>query len=213
MNNQAIIETTAQMVRAQLEDEGSGHDWYHIERVWKTATYLAKAEQADTFVVQLAALVHDLIDDKLVENEQEAIENVHHFLEGEGVREEVIQHVLEIIQTMSFSKGKSMRTLEGKVVQDADRLDAIGAIGIARAFTYAGNKGRPIFDPSFEVREEMTREEYRNQESSTIHHFYEKLLKLKDLMNTETAIQLAEERHAFMEDYLAQFYKEWSIEE
>lgn len=213
MNNQAIIETTAQMVRAQLEDEGSGHDWYHIERVWKTATYLAKAEQADTFVVQLAALVHDLIDDKLVENEQEAIENVHHFLEGEGVREEVIQHVLEIIQTMSFSKGKSMRTLEGKVVQDADRLDAIGAIGIARAFTYAGNKGRPIFDPSFEVREEMTREEYRNQESSTIHHFYEKLLKLKDLMNTEMAIQLAEERHAFMEDYLAQFYKEWSIEE
>lgn len=213
MNNQAIIETTAQMVHAQLEDEGSGHDWYHIERVWKTATYLAKAEQADTFVVQLAALVHDLIDDKLVENEQEAIENVHHFLEGEGVREEVIQHVLEIIQTMSFSKGKSMRTLEGKVVQDADRLDAIGAIGIARAFTYAGNKGRPIFDPSFEVREEMTREEYRNQESSTIHHFYEKLLKLKDLMNTETAIQLAEERHAFMEDYLAQFYKEWSIEE
>lgn len=200
------------MVRAQLEGEGSGHDWHHIERVWKQASILAEMEKADNYVVQLAALVHDLADDKVVESEKEGLERIQYFLEGEGVSEKVVEHVLEIVQSMSFSKGKTMRTLEGKVVQDADRLDAIGAIGIARAFTYAGSKGRPIFDPTFEVREEMTQEEYRNGDSSTIHHFYEKLLKLKDLMNTEAAIQLAEERHSFMEEFLDQFYQEMGIE-
>lgn len=208
MSKKEIISNTAQMVRLQLEGEGSGHDWHHIERVWKQASILAEMEGADSYVVQLAALVHDLADDKVVENEEEGLQRIQYFLDGEGVTENVTQHILEIVQSMSFSKGKTMRTLEGKVVQDADRLDAIGAVGIARAFTYAGSKGRPIFDPDFEIREDMSREEYRNGDSSTIHHFYEKLLKLKDLMNTEAAIELAEERHAFMEEFLAQFYKE-----
>lgn len=210
MNNEMIIENTVQMVKLQLQGEGSGHDWSHIERVWKNAVAIAKKEKANIFVVELAALLHDLADDKVVENEEEGINQINYFLEGEGVSDSVIQQVLEIVQTISFKGGKKqrVRTKEAEVVQDADRLDAIGAIGIARAFTYAGSKGQAIFDPTYTVRENMTVEEYRHGKTSTIHHFYEKLLKLKDLMNTDTAIKLASERHDFMEEFLEQFYEE-----
>lgn len=210
MNKKTIIEHTAEMVKSKLEGEGSGHDWFHIERVWKNAVTIGKEEKIELFVVELAALLHDLADDKIVENEEKAIDEITYFLEGEGVSDRISQQVLEIIQTISFKGGKAKQVLtkEGQVVQDADRLDAIGAIGIARAFTYAGSKGQPIFDPRYTVREEMTLEEYRKGETSTIHHFYEKLLKLKGLMNTDTALELAEKRHAFMEEYLEQFFNE-----
>jgi len=211
MYNEAIITDTKQMVREKLLNEGTGHDWYHIERVWKVAVRLAEQEQANRFIVEMAALLHDLIDDKLVSNKEEAVQEVMYWLEGVGVTSSDSERIFEIIETISYKGGnnKKVQTIEAQVVQDADRLDAIGAIGIARCFAYAGSKGNLLFDPELSVRESMTEEEYRKGETSAVHHFYEKLLKLKDLMNTETARQIAQERHAFMEDYLTQFFNEW----
>ena len=211
MNKQTIVADTIDMVKEKLNNEGSGHDWYHIERVWKMASKLAAKEQANSYIVELAALMHDLIDDKLVSSKDEAVQEVEYWLEGAGVSSSDAERIMDIIQTISFKggNGRKLTTLEAQIVQDADRLDAIGAIGIARCFTYAGSKGDVIFNPELSVRESMTEKEYREGPSSAVHHFYEKLLKLKDLMNTETAKQIAEERHAFMEDFLIQFFKEW----
>ena len=211
MYNEAIITDTKQMVREKLLNEGTGHDWYHIERVWKVAVRLAEQEQANRFIVEMAALLHDLIDDKLVSNKEEAVQEVMYWLEGVGVTSSDSERIFEIIETISYKGGnnKKVQTIEAQVVQDADRLDAIGAIGIARCFAYAGSKGNLLFDPELSVRESMTEEEYRKGKTSAVHHFYEKLLKLKDLMNTETARKIAQERHAFMEDYLTQFFNEW----
>ena len=211
MNKQTIVADTIDMVKEKLNNEGSGHDWYHIERVWKMASKLAAKEQANSYIVELAALMHDLIDDKLVSSKDEAVQEVEYWLEGAGVSSSDAERIIDIIQTISFKggNGRKLTTLEAQIVQDADRLDAIGAIGIARCFTYAGSKGDVIFNPELSVRESMTEKEYREGPSSAVHHFYEKLLKLKDLMNTETAKQIAEERHAFMEDFLIQFFKEW----
>lgn len=211
MNKQTIVADTIDMVKEKLNNEGSGHDWYHIERVWKMASKLAAKEQANSYIVELAALLHDLIDDKLVSSKDEAVQEVEYWLEGAGVSSSDSERIMDIIQTISFKggNGRKLTTLEAQIVQDADRLDAIGAIGIARCFTYAGSKGDIIFNPELSVRESMTEKEYREGPSSAVHHFYEKLLKLKDLMNTETAKQIAEERHAFMEDFLIQFFNEW----
>jgi len=211
MYNEAIINDTKEMVREKLLNEGTGHDWYHIERVWKTAVALAEKEKANRFIVELAALLHDLIDDKLVSNKDEAVQEVMYWLEGVGVTSKDSEKILEIIETISFKGGnsKKLHTIEAQIVQDADRLDAIGAIGIARCFAYAGSKGDPLFDPELSVRETMTEEEYRKGKSSAVHHFYEKLLKLKGLMNTKAARDMAEERHAFMEEYLTRFFNEW----
>lgn len=211
MNKQTIVADTIDMVKEKLNNEGSGHDWYHIERVWKMASKLAAKEQANSYIVELAALLHDLIDDKLVSSKDEAVQEVEYWLEGAGVSSSDAEQIMDIIQTISFKggNGRKLTTLEAQIVQDADRLDAIGAIGIARCFTYAGSKGDVIFNPELSVRESMTEKEYREGPSSAVHHFYEKLLKLKDLMNTETAKQIAEERHAFMEDFLIQFFNEW----
>ncbi|GEN50776.1 HD domain-containing protein [Alkalibacterium pelagium] len=211
MNKQTIVADTIDMVKEKLNNEGSGHDWYHIERVWKMASKLAAKEQANSYIVELAALLHDLIDDKLVSSKDEAVQEVEYWLEGAGVSSSDSERIMDIIQTISFKggNGRKLTTLEAQIVQDADRLDAIGAIGIARCFTYAGSKGDVIFNPELSVRESMTEKEYREGPSSAVHHFYEKLLKLKDLMNTETAKQIAEERHAFMEDFLIQFFNEW----
>jgi len=211
MNKQTIVADTIDMVKEKLNNEGSGHDWYHIERVWKMASKLAAKEQANSYIVELAALLHDLIDDKLVSSKDEAVREVEYWLEGAGVSSSDSERIMDIIQTISFKgeNGRKLTTLEAQIVQDADRLDAIGAIGIARCFTYAGSKGDVIFNPELSVRESMTEKEYREGPSSAVHHFYEKLLKLKDLMNTETAKQIAEERHAFMEDFLIQFFNEW----
>jgi uncharacterized protein len=211
MNKQTIVADTIDMVKEKLNNEGSGHDWYHIERVWKMASKLATKEQGNSYIVELAALLHDLIDDKLVSSKDEAVQEVEYWLEGAGVSLSDSERIMDIIQTISFKggNGRKLTTLEAQIVQDADRLDAIGAIGIARCFTYAGSKGDVIFNPELSVRESMTEKEYREGSSSAVHHFYEKLLKLKDLMNTETAKQIAEERHAFMEDFLIQFFNEW----
>jgi len=209
--NQEIIEQTKIFVKGQLNDEPSGHDWYHIERVWKNAKKIFENENnGNLFIVELSALLHDLADDKLFK-EEEGFARIQYFLEGEGVSQKDMEKVFEVVESISFSKQqtkKSSLSIESQIVQDADRLDAIGAIGIARAFTYGGNKGHPIFDPEISIREEISKEEDGDRKTSTIHHFYEKLLKLKDLMNTETGLQMAEKRHAFMEDFLAEFLEE-----
>ncbi|EXJ23148.1 HD domain protein [Alkalibacterium sp. AK22] len=211
MNKESIVVDTKEMVRKKLQNEGTGHDWYHIERVWKTASRIAKDEQANSYIVELAALLHDLIDDKLVSDKQQAVQEVEYWLEGVGVSARDSEKIMDIIQSISFKggNGQKLTGLEAQIVQDADRLDAIGAIGIARCFAYAGSKGHLLFDPELSVRDDMSEDEYRNGPSSAIHHFYEKLLKLKHLMHTQTARQMAEERHAFMEDYLVQFFQEW----
>ncbi|GIN12255.1 phosphohydrolase [Shouchella clausii] len=203
------VKLTADWVRGQLLTESTGHDWYHIERVTEMAKGIAAEEGADMFVVEMAALLHDLADDKLVASEEEGIQEINKWLVERSVGKADSAHIIEIIETISFSKGKSLHTLEAKVVQDADRLDAIGAIGIARTFQYAGAKGHALYDPKAKVRTEMTKAEYRSGQGSAIHHFYEKLLLLKDRMNTHTGKKLAESRHAFMEQFLKRFYIEW----
>ena len=163
MNKQTIVADTIDMVKEKLNNEGSGHDWYHIERVWKMASKLAAKEQANSYIVELAALLHDLIDDKLVSSKDEAVREVEYWLEGAGVSSSDSERIMDIIQTISFKggNGRKLTTLEAQIVQDADRLDAIGAIGIARCFTYAGSKGDVIFNPELSVRESMTEKEYR----------------------------------------------------
>lgn len=207
-----ILQEARDFVYAELKDEMSGHDWWHIVRVTNNAVEIATQEQADVFICELAALLHDIADGKLNENEEVGLQKVEQWLQNHQASDAEIAHVLDIISTMSFKGGhqqKNVSTLEGKIVQDADRLDAIGAIGIARAMAYSGHIGRPIYDPDLQPRENMTLEEYRAGKSSAIMHFYEKLLKLKDLMNTDYAKQLAIGRHHFLEEYLEQFYAEW----
>jgi uncharacterized protein len=207
-----MIEQTEQWVKEQLEHEGTGHDWHHINRVTKQAKEIAEIEGADTFIVTLAALLHDLIDDKVVESEEEGLKQVTQWLVSIGTSDEQLQHILTIITTMSFKGGnnKPVSSLEAQVVQDADRLDALGAIGIARTFIYAGSKGDPMHDPDLAIRKTLTLDEYRNGRSSAIGHFYEKLLKLKDLMNTTEGKKRAEMRHQFLENFLNQFLEEWN---
>ncbi|OLS39458.1 phosphohydrolase [Alkalihalophilus pseudofirmus] len=210
--NKGIIEKTEKWVKAQLINEESGHDWYHILRVTRTAQQIAKEENANDEIVTLAALVHDLADDKVAQNEKEALKKIDEWFKENGLGDEAIAQIISIITTISFKggNGQPVSTLEGKIVQDADRLDALGAIGIARTFVYSGHKGQPMYDPELPVRNEMSIEEYRHGKSSAVHHFYEKLLKLKDQMNTTTGMKLAARRHAFMETYLEQFYQEWN---
>ncbi|MNH99990.1 putative hydrolase [compost metagenome] len=207
-----ILEAAQAYVKQKLEKDSSGHDWWHIYRVVQTTRTLAEQEQADGFVCELAALLHDMADEKLNTDPAAAERELEGWLEASGAGAEATAHVLEIIRTMSFKGGKRppMRTLEGMVVQDADRLDAIGAVGIARVFAYSGWKGRPIHDPAMLPREQLTAEQYRSGDDTAINHFYEKLLKLKQLMNTGYAKQMAEERHRFMELYLEQFDLEWA---
>jgi len=208
--NQEIIEQAKLFVREQLSDEPSGHDWYHVERVWKNAKKIQENENnGNQFVVEVSALMHDLVDDKLFEK-NEGFNRIQYFLEGEGVSQKDMEEVFEVVDSISFSRQiqQSSLSTESQIVQDADRLDAIGAVGVARAFAYGGNKGQPIFDPTLSIRKKMSKDEYRDGKTSTIHHFYEKLLKVKDLMNTETGIQMAEKRHEFMEEFLIEFFEE-----
>lgn len=206
-----IIAEAEQFVRNKLAHDFSGHDWWHIDRVRNNAVSLAHKEHADVFLCELTALLHDLTDEKLCDDELQAEQQLKEWLVIQKIPNTFIDKVLEIISTMSFKGGSRppMKTLEGKIVQDADRLDAIGAVGISRVFAYSGAKGRPIHDPTVKPREAMTKEEYRSGHDTAINHFYEKLLKLKSLMNTEHGKQMAEHRHTFMEQYLQQFYGEW----
>ncbi len=217
MTQEQIITKTIQFVKKELQDAESGHDWFHINRVYKNALTIAKEENIDTFVVQLAALLHDIADSKF-NNGDENIgpQKAKLFLESLDVDAMTINHIVQIIANMSFSKSLDNKELfnskELQVVQDADRLDAIGAIGIARAFNYGGYKNRLMYDPKIKPNLNQSKEAYKKSKAPTINHFYEKLLLLKDRMNTKTGKKLANERHQFMEAFLTQFYKEWNAE-
>jgi uncharacterized protein len=212
MEQQKIIEATTTFVKNILQHDSSGHDWWHIERVRKAALQIGEKENANLFVVEMAALLHDVADEKLNKSEEEGLMKVRNWLSSLQITESEQEEVIEIISTMSFKGGSRppMKTIEGQVVQDADRLDAIGAIGIARTFAYAGSHGDLIYDPELPFRDSMTKEEYRNGKSTAVNHFYEKLLKLKDTLNTNAAKKAAQERHDFMTAFLDQFYKEWN---
>jgi len=213
MENENLIQNTITFVKLQLANAEGGHDWFHIERVYKNTLLLAKNENCNLLVCQLAALLHDIADSKF-NNGDESIgpETARNFLEKENVSHEIIEHVIQIIENISFKGGnfeKKFNSTELQVVQDADRLDAIGAIGIARTFNYGGFKNRTIYNPEIKPNLTMSKEAYKKSEAPTINHFYEKLLLLKDKMNTKTGKKIAEERHLFMENFLEQFYSEW----
>ena len=211
-NRELIVKNAREYVYDALNNEGSGHDWWHVFRVTNNAIEIAKYEEADIYICELAALLHDIADGKLNESEEAGQKRVHTWLVDNGVSSETLDHVMDIVSKMSFKGGnqkEDVSTLEGKIVQDADRLDAMGAIGIARVMCYPGHVGRPIHDPAMKPRENLTLEEYRNGKDTAIMHFYEKLLKLKDTMNTSYATKLAQGRHEFLKVYLDQFYQEW----
>ena len=214
MNNSSTIAHTITFVKKELENAEGGHDWFHIERVYKNAILISKTEKVDSFIVSLGALLHDIADSKFY-NGDEAIgpKKARDFLNREKVPEDVIAHVIKIIENISFKGGNKKQKFfsnELAVVQDADRLDALGAIGIARCFNYGGYKNRKLYDPDIKPNLNMTPEEYKNSNSPTINHFYEKLLLLKNKINTTTGKQIAENRHLYMESFLAQFYGEWN---
>ncbi len=213
MTSDQIIQKTVEFVKHTLHDAEGGHDWWHVYRVWKTAIHIASIEKADMLVVELGALLHDIADSKFHQgNEEIGPAKARTFLQALGVEEMIINHVVNIIANISFKGGKvqqQFKSPELDVIQDADRLDALGAIGIARTFNYGGHKGRAIYDPGIKPNLQLTKEEYKNSTAPTLNHFYEKLLLLKDLMNTETGKQMAEKRHEFMVAYLDQFYNEW----
>ena len=216
LQNRNIISQTVKFVKQTLQGAESGHDWWHIQRVWKNAILISKTEQADTFIIELAALLHDIADSKFHDGDEEiGPQRAGEFLKSIGLEEKIIIHIQQIIRNMSFkaSLGQvNFHSKEMEVVQDADRLDAIGAIGIARAFTYGGFKNRELYNPDIPPALTMSKEEYKKSDAPTINHFYEKLLLLKDKMNTETGLRIAEERHQFMLTYLEQFYNEWNGE-
>lgn len=214
MHNEEIIQKTVAFVQKTLADAEGGHDWWHIYRVWKNAKHLATSEKdADQLVVELGALLHDIADSKFHNGDEDiGPQTARDFLVSLSTEESMVTHVENIVWHISFKGGthtQTFKSLELDIVQDADRLDAMGAIGIARTFNYGGHKGRALYDPTIPPNLAMTKEEYKKSDAPTINHFYEKLLLLKDRMNTETGKKMAAERHIFMEQYLDQFYKEW----
>jgi uncharacterized protein len=212
----SLIDNTILFVKQKLENAEAGHDWFHIERVYKNALLIAQDEVCDIQIVKLGALLHDIADSKFNDGDETVGPKVARaFLESQKVSEEIIVHVVNIIENISFKGGnfeKKFNSIELEIVQDADRLDAIGAIGIARTFNYGGFKNRQLYNPEIAPKLNMSKEEYKKSEAPTINHFYEKLLLLKDKMNTKTGKQLAQERHKFMELFLSQFYAEWDGE-
>ncbi len=212
MNKNLIIQKTAEYIKQEFQDDSSGHDWWHIYRVWKNALAISEHENADAFIVELAALLHDLDDWKFNASEDETPRRAQAWMESCGVDLKINARVCEIITHISYKGAgveNKMNSLEGFIVQDADRLDAIGAIGIGRAFAYGGYKNRMMYDPDSPPEMHATFEQYKNSKSATINHFYEKLLLLKDMMNTATAKKIAEERHEVMLRFLDQFMQEW----
>ena len=213
MNQSSIISETIIFVKEKLKDAEAGHDWSHIERVHKNAVKISENENCDELVVKLGALLHDIADSKF-HNGDESIgpQTARYFLESIKCDEVTTNHVVKIIENISFKGGNFKSQFVSKelqIIQDADRLDAIGAIGIARTFNYGGYKNRQIYNPEIAPKLNMTKEEYKNSTAPTLNHFYEKLLLLKDKMNTDTGMKLAEQRHRFMEQFLSQFYSEW----
>jgi len=212
MNQQDILQKTAEYIQQEFSHDSSGHDWWHIYRVWKNAITICEHENADSFIVQLAALLHDLDDWKFNDSADETPLRAQGWLDSLNLDRSVTDAVCNIIIHISYKGAgvqNKMDSLEGFIVQDADRLDAIGAIGIARAFAYGGYKNRPLYDPDSPPQLHASFEEYKNSKSATINHFYEKLLLLKDVLNTPTAKRIAEQRHEYMEQFLSQFMNEW----
>ena len=214
MTNNQLIEKTKSFVKATLANAEGGHDWFHTLRVYNNAILISKDEKVDEFIVALGALLHDIADSKFEDGDETVGPKIaREFLFKHNVDSLVIEHVINIIENISFKGGneaQQFKSGELDVIQDADRLDAIGAVGIARCFNYGGFKNRAIYNPEIEPNLNMSKEEYKKSTSPTINHFYEKLLLLKDRMNTKTGKQLAENRHQFMEGYLNQFYAEWN---
>jgi len=210
MKNKEAVQKTKKYVKYLLEGAEPGHDWFHIERVWKIAKKITKEEKGDMFIVEMAALLHDVDDYKFG---GDFSTNARKWLESLGIGKEYTQHIIEIIENVDFwgpAEDGAMKTLEGKIVQDADRLDALGAIGIARCFSFCGHKKNVFFDPHIKIKKNMKWSVYKKAMSPAINHFYEKLLLLKDRMHTKTAKRMAEDRHKFMEQYLKQFFNEWN---
>ena len=214
--SEEIIDKTKSFVKNELEKAEGGHDWFHILRVYNNALLISKNEDVDLFIVALGALLHDIADSKFHNGDETVGPKVaRKFLFENNVDSKVIEHVVNIIKHISFKGGNEAQIFSSSeldVVQDADRLDALGAIGIARTFNYGGFKNRKLFDPSIKVNLDMTKEEYKASTAPTINHFYEKLLLLKDRMNTKTGKKIAQERHKYMEQFLDQFYAEWDGE-
>lgn len=212
-----LVNTTIRFVKKQLQHAEGGHDWFHIERVYKLALRIAEKEaDVDVLVVQLAALLHDIADSKFHDGDETIGPRLaREFLTEQQLAEDQLEQVIAIIENISFKGGNQAQTYFSKelaVVQDADRLDAIGAIGIARTFNYGGFKNRALYDPEIQPNLQLTQEEYKRSTAPTLNHFYEKLLRLKALMHTETARAIAAERHQFMELFLSRFYAEWEGE-
>ena len=218
MNQTDIIQKTVDYIKGEFSSDSSGHDWWHIYRVWKNAITICEhdAQQADAFIVQLAALLHDLDDWKFNDSGDETPLRAKAWLDSLSIDRSITDAVCHIITHISYKGAdveNKMDSLEGFIVQDADRLDAIGAIGIARAFAYGGYKDRPMYDPGTPPQLHQTFEQYKNSNSATINHFYEKLLLLKDMMNTPAAKRIAQQRHEYMEQFLDQFMNEWEGED
>ena len=215
MEYKNIINKIKTKLQTELENEATGHDWHHIKRVYDNACYIQSKEGGNRNIVELAALLHDISDHKFNGGKlNEGGKIAYQLLIENGCDKKTALHVKEIVDTVSFKGAKVLDeviSLEGQIVQDADRLDAIGAIGIARAFAFGGNRNRPIYEPSSAPILHTTFEEYSVSKSHTINHFYEKLLLLKDRLHTKTAIEIGKERHLFMEVFLKQFYNEWNI--
>jgi uncharacterized protein len=211
INENQIIENAFDYIKDKFSEEYSGHDYYHSVRVYNNALKIAQKEGGNILLIKLGALLHDVDDRKLFDTSNN-LQNARQFLSDNCVERLSIDEICNIIKSVSFKGSESIipDTIEGKIVQDADRLDALGAIGIARAFAYGGHKGRPIYEPLEGPVENMTADEYEKHISTSINHFYEKLLKLKNLMNTDTAKSIAENRHLFMEEYLDEFISEWN---
>ncbi len=214
MNQIQIIENTKSFVKRTLQTAEGGHDWFHIQRVLNIAQHIAKNENVDHFIVTLGALLHDIADSKFHNgNESIGPDKAFMFLNEQGVSEEITAHVVRIIENISFkgnNEEQKFRSPELDVIQDADRIDALGAIGIARTFNYGGFKGRVLYDPEIKPNLGMNKEAYKSSSAPTINHFYEKLLLLKDRMNTLAGQKIAADRHKYMEEYLVQFNKEWN---
>ncbi len=216
ISEEKIIQNTIAFVKEELENAEGGHDWFHIERVYKNAISISKDENVDKTVVALGALLHDIADYKFFAGDETiGPKKARDFLRAQNLSENKIGHVVDIVENVSFKGGNTEQRFHSKeleVVQDADRLDAMGAIGIARTFNYGGFKGRKLYDPDIEPNLNMTPDEYKVSDAPTINHFYEKLLLLKDRMNTETGRKIAKNRHLFMETFLQHFYAEWNGE-